>query len=130
MEHKCTVRVRSYECDSYGHVNNAVYLNYLEYARHEFLKDVKLSVDGLRAAGHAVWVVEISIRYKKPALTDDELLITTMPVKKGRMSGVLAQRITHGADDIAEAQVKWVSVDSHGRPAPLPEEFNREGLSP
>ena len=25
--------VRSYECDSYGHVNNAVYLNYLEFAR-------------------------------------------------------------------------------------------------
>ena len=124
------MRVRSYELDSYGHVNNAVYLNYLEYARHEFLKDIELSVEELRASGHAVWVAEISIRYKKPALTDDELHITTTPVKKGRMSGVLAQRITCGAELVAEAEVKWVSVDARGKPAPLPERFSREGLSP
>ena len=29
--------VRTYECDSYGHVNNAVYVNYLEYGRMQFL---------------------------------------------------------------------------------------------
>ena len=130
MEHRCAVSVRSYECDSYGHVNNAVYLNYLEFARHEFLKDISLSVDELRSEGRAVLVAEISIRYKKPAFPDDSLLIFTTPVKKARMSGVLAQRITRGEETIADAQVKWVSVDSQGKPAPLPERFNREGLAP
>ena len=32
-------KVRSYECDSYGHVNNAVYLNYLEFARMSALEE-------------------------------------------------------------------------------------------
>ena len=37
MKHITELSVRSYECDSYGHVNNAVYLNYLEFARMDFL---------------------------------------------------------------------------------------------
>ena len=37
MAHESTLTTRSYECDSYGHVNNAVYLNYLEFARIRFL---------------------------------------------------------------------------------------------
>ena len=36
MTQTIEVEVRSYELDSYNHVNNAVYLNYLEYARMEF----------------------------------------------------------------------------------------------
>jgi acyl-CoA thioester hydrolase len=130
MEHKCSIRVRSYECDSYGHVNNAVYLNYLEYARHEYLKDISLPLDELRAEGYAMIVASISIRYKRPAVTDDELVIFTAPVKHSRLSGVLGQRILRGEEEIAEAEVKWACVDGKGRPSPLPGKFVREGLAP
>ena len=34
--------VRDYECDLQGIVNNSVYQNYLEHARHQFLKTVGL----------------------------------------------------------------------------------------
>ena len=34
------VEVRSYELDTYNHVNNAIYLNYLEYARMEYLRRI------------------------------------------------------------------------------------------
>ena len=130
MEHSCTLRVRSYECDSYGHVNNAVYLNYLEYARHEYLKAVDLPLEELRADGFAMWVVEISIRYRRPALQDEELTILTRPLKRLRLSGVLGQRIMRGNTELADAEVKWTCVDPHGRPVPLPERFHREGLDP
>jgi acyl-CoA thioester hydrolase len=129
-EHDCRVRVRSYECDSYGHVNNAVYLNYLEYARHEYLRDIALSLEELRAGGYSMLVAEISIRYKRPAGTDDELAILTKPLSRTRLSGVLGQRILRGNEEVAEAEVKWVCVDERGRPAPLPEKFAREGLDP
>jgi acyl-CoA thioester hydrolase len=130
MEHSCKLRVRSYECDSYGHVNNAVYLNYLEFARHQYLKDIDLSLEDLRAGGFAMWVVEIQIRYRKPAKSDDELTIVTRPLKKLRLSGILNQRVLRGNTEIAEAEVKWACVDAHGRPVPLPVRFHREGLDP
>ena len=33
-----TIRVRSYELDALGHVNHAVYLNYLEQARYDAME--------------------------------------------------------------------------------------------
>ncbi len=128
MEHTCTLTVRSYECDSYGHVNNAVYLNYLEFARHEYLKHISLPINELREAGYAMLVAEIAIRYKLPALQDESLRIVTKPIRKSRLSGVLDQTILRDSDVIAHAEVKWVCVDQAGKPTPLPERFNREGL--
>jgi acyl-CoA thioester hydrolase len=130
MEHSCSLRVRSYECDSYGHVNNAVYLNYLEYARHEYLKAIDLPLAELRAGGFSMLVVEIAIHYRKPALADEELIILTRPLKRFRLSGILSQQIKRGNAEIADAEVKWACVDPHGRPVPLPERFHREGLDP
>ncbi len=130
MEHVCQIAVRSYECDGYGHVNNAVYLNYLEFARHEYLRALGISIDGLRAAGIGLLVARVSIDYRSPALTDQMLTIRTAPLKRMRIGGILAQRITRGESLVAEAQVTWVSVNASGRPAPLPPAFERAGLAP
>ena len=81
---KCSLTVRTYECDSYGHVNNANYLNYLEYGRQEFLKDVGFDYHASLAAGYGIYVARIEIDYKKPALYDDKLTIKSWPVKKER----------------------------------------------
>ncbi|HPX14738.1 MAG TPA: thioesterase, partial [Treponemataceae bacterium] len=47
MKFAATHCVRSYELDAYNHVNNAVYLQYLEYGRMEFLKAVHFDYEGL-----------------------------------------------------------------------------------
>ncbi len=129
----CTVSVRSYECDAYGHVNNAVYLHYLEYARHEYLKDIGVSIPELRQSGYALLVAKVSIEYRRPAVTDDQLVITTMALRQSIVGGVLRQVITraeHGENGsqpvvVAEADVTWVCVDSRGRPVRLPAAFHR-----
>lgn len=130
VKHTCSLTVRSYECDSYAHVNNAVYLHYLETARHEYMKSLGFGLDALREAGYSIWVAKIAIRYLIPARTDDLLSITTEPVKKGRLSGVLSQRIRRGDLTIAEADITWASVDAKGKPAPLPAAFDLAGLAP
>lgn len=130
MENECTLKVRTYECDSYNHVNNANYLNYLEFARYEFLKVIGFNYEKAIKSGYGTYISRIEINYKKPAFTDDELVIKTKPVKKGAVSGVLSQEIRRGDDLIIEAKVTWVFVDSKGLPAKIPAEYDLPGLKP
>lgn len=127
---KCSLRVRTYECDSYGHVNNANYLNYLEYARYEFLRDIGFDYFAILKDGYGIYIARIEIDYKKSARTDDELLIKSWPVKKGAVSGVIAQEIWRGEDLLVQAKVTWAFVDSNGMPTKLPHEWDRPGLKP
>ena len=126
----CTLKVRTYECDSYGHVNNANYLNYLEFARYEFLRDVGFDYSAMINDGFGIYVARIEIDYKRPAVADDELLIKSWPVKKGAVSGVLVQEIWRGEDILIEAKVTWAFVDSKGTPSKIPPEWDMPGLKP
>jgi acyl-CoA thioester hydrolase len=130
MASKLLFHVRTYECDSYNHVNNANYLHYLEWARYEFLKDIGFDYPKLIQAGFGVYIARVEIDYKKPALVDEEIQVETWPLKKGAVSGVLAQKITRGKDIIAEAKVTWASVDNSGAPVRLPAEYDLPGLYP
>lgn len=130
MEHECTLRVRSYECDAYGHVNNAVYLNYLEYARGEFLRAVGFDYPKIVAAGFGLFVVRIEIDYKVPAVHDDILRIISKAVKKGAVSGTMSQIIYRDHEEIAAAIVTWAFVDRNGRPTRIPKEWDLPGLHP
>ncbi|MDR2629635.1 MAG: acyl-CoA thioesterase [Spirochaetaceae bacterium] len=130
MTSECSLTVRTYECDSYGHVNNAVYLNYLEVARYEFLKDINFDYPAMIKAGYGVYVARVEIDYKKSAIADDVLTIRSWSVKKGAVSGVIAQEITRGDELIVEAKVTWAFVDSKGMPVKLPPEWDVAGLSP
>jgi acyl-CoA thioester hydrolase len=127
---ECTLTVRTYECDSYGHVNNANYLNYLEFARYEFLKDIGFDYPAVIKAGYGVFVARIEIEYKRPAAVDDVLRIRSRPVKKGAVSGVIAQEIRRGEDLIAAAKVTWAFVDSAGQPVKVPPQWDLPGLKP
>jgi acyl-CoA thioester hydrolase len=130
MKTECSLKVRSYECDSYSHVNNANYLNYLEYARWEFLKAIGFDYEKAIKSGYGTYVTRIEIDYKKPAFTDDALVIRSWPVKKGAVSGTIAQEIWRGEDLLVNAKVTWAFVDSRGMPVKIPPEFDLPGLMP
>jgi acyl-CoA thioester hydrolase len=127
---ECSLQVRTYECDSYGHVNNANYLNYLELARYEFLKAVNFDYPAMIKAGYGVYVARVEIDYKKPAAADDVLKIQTWPIKKGAVSGIVAQEIWREEDLLVEAKVTWAFVDSRGMPVKIPAEWDVPGLKP
>ena len=130
MESQCKIKVRTYECDSFNHVNNANYLNYLEYARYEMLKDIEFDYDKALRTGFGTYISRIEIDYKNPAFVDDELVVKSKPIKKGAVSGVVSQQIWRTDDLIVEAKVTWVFVDSKGKPAKIPPEFDVPGLNP
>jgi acyl-CoA thioester hydrolase len=111
-------------------VNNANYLNYLEFARYEYLKSVGFDYPGALKAGYGVYVARIEVDYRMPAFTDEYLVIQSWPVKKGAVSGIIAQKILRGEAVIVEAKVTWAFVDSRGVPTKLPPQWDVPGLRP
>ena len=125
------VEVRSYELDAYNHVNNAVYLNYLEYARMEYLRLIGFDYVGLVEEGYMLYVTHIDIRYKHSARLYDKLKIEVTPLKLGKVSGTFQQIISNPQGDIcADAEVSWACVDKTGKPSKLPDKYFVAGLEP
>lgn len=136
MKIKTDFKVRTYECDSYNHVNNAVYLNYLEYARADYMDQTGFRYLDFVEAGYFLYVTHIDIHYKASARYGDELEIETFAIKLGAVSGTFKQVIRRKnadgslGDVCAEAEVSWACVNKEGRPSKIPSEFMIDAIKP
>ena len=125
--HTVTLRVRTYECDVYGHVNNAVYLNYLEYARGLFLEQRGLDYQALISGGLGIFVAEAKLTYLSPALPGEDLTISSQPYDSGAAWAVLKQTIVGPQGrPVLEALMKLVWVGPGGRPTRIPPDWKEK----
>jgi acyl-CoA thioester hydrolase len=85
--------VRDYECDLQGVVNNAVYQNYLEHARHLLLEDAGIDFAALHEAGIDPVVTRAELDYKKPLRSGDRFSIGLTVTRMGRLRFVFRQEI-------------------------------------
>lgn len=119
------LRVRRYEMDALGHVNNAVYLNYLEHAAVEHSESLGLTYEKYRELG-GTWVLRrMDVEYLRPAFGGDQLDVTTWLQEMRGVRAVRRYEIRRAGDDdlilTAEALWVWVSVATM-RPRPVPAE--------
>ncbi len=119
-------RVRSYEIDQNGHVNNAVYVNYAEALTVEHAEASGYGRAWSEAHGGA-WVVRRhEIEYLRPARMEDELELTVHVELVRGVRGVrrtTIERATDGAPvTVVRSEWVWVRV-SDGRPARVPPEL-------
>jgi acyl-CoA thioester hydrolase len=114
------LRVRFHELDPNGHVNHGVYANYLETARIELLESLGLGPRVLAARGVHLVVVELRIRFRRPALAGDDLLVETSMTELRRASSWWSQRILRGHELVADADVRSAATDAAGRPCRPP----------
>jgi acyl-CoA thioester hydrolase len=117
-------RVRSYELDSNGHVNNSIYLAYAEEVAALHAEALGFGRVWTIERGGAWVVSRHTIVYRRPATYGDELELTTRVVS---MRGARAERATTIAlangPLVAELTTEWVWVRaSDGRPLRLPPE--------
>lgn len=85
-------RVRDYECDLQGIVNNANYLHYLEHTRHEFLLSKGISFSDLHNEGTDLIIVRIEIDYKFPLKSKDSFKVC-LNVRRKEMFELHSNRI-------------------------------------
>ncbi len=101
-------KVRHYEMDALGHVNNAVYLHYLEQAAYEHSAAAGFSDERTRELG-GMWIVRRhEIEYLRPAAAGDVLQVVTWAVE---FKGARAVR------DYAIHRYEGQSHDPHALPA-------------
>lgn len=116
------LRVRRYELDTLGHVNNAVYVSYLEQAAIEHAEQTGFSEARLREVGGVFVVRRHEIDYLGAALAGDELTVTTWPEMLHGPRAIRRYEIYNltQARRILSARTLWIWVDLNGRPRPIP----------
>jgi len=118
--HRETVRFR--DVDALGHVNNAVFLTYLEEARIAFLVPLGAEVSNMILA-------RVEIDFRAPLRMGDEIEIGVRPANVGTKSFELEYEVRSGDAVAAEAKTVLVSFDyESGRSIELPESW-REALA-
>ena len=120
------VTVYPYDCDAFGHLNQAAMLTLLERARWDALA---------RGPGmdlfdrNGVWPVvrKTTIEYQGPAYARDVLRVETVVVHRGTTSMTLRHVVRRISDEVqvAEAEMVFVCVDRLGRATPLADEIAR-----
>jgi acyl-CoA thioester hydrolase len=114
--------VRDYECDYEGIVNNAVYLNYIEHTRHEFLKHQGLRVVDLAHQGLNLVVVRIELDYLWPLRSGDAFVVGVNLERVSRLRFGFFQDLYRTPDrkPILKARVIGTAIDANGRPIRVP----------
>ncbi|SEF68365.1 acyl-CoA thioester hydrolase [Nonomuraea solani] len=76
MTFSVRITVRGYELDTQGHVNGAVYHQYGDHARWEFLRAAGISIDDMTSTGIGPVTLENTIRYHRELRGGDEVEVT------------------------------------------------------
>ncbi|HYJ56834.1 MAG TPA: thioesterase family protein [Mycobacterium sp.] len=124
--------VRCTETDVNGHLNNAKFVEYLEWGREEWYESHGFAYDRLEELGAITVVVNINLNYRQPCHQGDRLRIVTSPQRRGGRSFALTQRIEKSDGTVAaDGVVTIVTVDPDTRRAvPLPAELAELFLAP
>lgn len=119
---RATLSVRWRDLDAFNHVNNAMFLSYIEEARLRWL----LTIDGEWMHAHAAPVVaSVQLGFKRPIGWPGEVLVELSCDRIGTSSLIMGHRIRSAQDDAllyADGEVVMVWMDpATGRSTPIPD---------
>lgn len=123
MSYRLDFKVRDYECDLQGIVNNGVYFNYLEHARHEFLLANGIDFAKLTAEKIHLVVIRSEMDYKHSLTSGDAFVVEVEVERVSKVKFGFRQRVIRLADNkvALEALVIGAALNARGRPFVLPE---------
>ena len=124
MSFALPIRVYWEDTDAGGIVFYANYLKFMERARSDMIRAVGVDqAEELRRSGSAYAVVEVDIKYRRPAKLGDDLLVVSN-VDQVRASSVdIHQRVMRGPELLTDAKVTAAFLDGQGRPRRQPADW-------
>ena len=117
--HEYPIAIRPTDIDALGHVNNAVYL---EWVQNAVLSHWHAFADADAIAAFRWVAVRHEITYRKPAFLDDGLVASVLLERVRRESAYYETVIRRGDECVAEARSRWCCIEADTkRPARLPD---------
>lgn len=111
--------VRDYECDMQGVVNNSVYQNYLEHARHEYLNTIGIDFKEYTENGVYFTVTRAELDYKWPLVSGDSFVVTVNLKKESKIRYAFNQRILRLPDRKLVLRAKVIGVALNDKRKPM-----------
>jgi acyl-CoA thioester hydrolase len=111
--HHWPIRIYYEDTDSGGVVYHSNYLNFMERARTEWLRDFKIDQKTLKDNLNLMFVVhEIDIKFNRPAVFNDEVEVQTTLEHFGSVKIELEQKIFRSSELLIESHVVVAAVNS------------------
>jgi acyl-CoA thioester hydrolase len=124
FEHTTKIRVRYGETDQMGFMYYGNYAEFYEVGRVEMLRSLGMTYSGMEASGIMMPVLELSCKYLKPALYDEEISVKVMAKMPGVKIHFQYELYNHDEELIntGETLLAFVNMKS-GRPCMPSQEF-------
>jgi acyl-CoA thioester hydrolase len=116
-------KVRDYELDMQGIVNNGVYFNYLEHARHEFLLANDVDFAALAEQSIHLVVIRSEMDYKASLKSGDGYVVSVAVERLSKVKFGFRQQVVRSSDQklCVNALVIGTALNERGRPYLSPE---------
>jgi len=125
------LKIRESHLDTFGHVNNAVYLEIFEEARWEIINSRGFGIEEIKKMGQGPVVLEIHLKFVKELKLHDKVLIHSRPESYKGKIGIFKQWIENEAQEVCcEAQFKigLFDIDKRKLIAPTDSWLNAIGM--
>lgn len=123
LAHRSQIEVRYAETDMMGVVYHGSYLPWLEVARTALLAAEGLPYRELEASGFFLPVIEVNMRYQRPARYADVITVEAVIREKPGVRLRIDYRLFRGEEPIATGHTVHVFIDKSGRPLRPPAAF-------
>lgn len=125
------ITIKESHLDTFGHVNNAIYLALFEEARWELITNNGFGIKQIRETGLGPTILEIKIRFLKELRLREKIVIETRVVSYNKKIGVLNQKMIRAGEVCCEAEFVIALFDVKARKivSPTAEWLNAIGIS-
>jgi len=116
-------KIYGYECDVYGHLNNAIYLQICEAARCEALVEMGMPLSVLKDTGLMMFVVKAEIEYLRGIGLDELICVKSWIVSHNRLEANWCQEIYNGDDVLCSRVLFKLVYVKDGKPSRISTEL-------